>query len=200
MLLSHRGWDIGALAVARGLAKAMNLPLHFSTTTRLLVDLNRSLHVKGLWSEWSKGLSRADKGKIIELYYQPYREHVMDQLSQLVTQGNRVLHLSIHSFTPTLDGETRNAEIGVLYDPTRAFEARIAKDLATTIRWQNTSLRVRRNYPYLGYNDGFTTTLRHHLPATHYAGIEIETRQDEITSLTGQIRYIGIYKRAIESL
>jgi hypothetical protein len=35
-------------------------------------------------------------------------------------------------------------------------------------------LRVRRNYPYLGKADGFTTYLRRHFPVDRYAGVEFE--------------------------
>jgi predicted N-formylglutamate amidohydrolase len=42
LLDSHRGWDPGALQMARALSTALRAPLVASTTSRLLVDLNRS--------------------------------------------------------------------------------------------------------------------------------------------------------------
>ena len=200
VLATHRGWDIGALVIARGLAKSLQAPLHYSTTTRLLVDLNRSLHVKGVWSDWSKRLDSAAKDMVIECYYRPYRSSVEKHLTQLVTQGKRVLHLSIHSFTPVFSGKTRNADVGILYDPKRAFEAQLARVLFASVRAADDSLRVRRNYPYVGYTDGFTTYLRRKLPEARYAGIEIETKQDQIMTPAGLRRLIDIYTRAIQSL
>jgi predicted N-formylglutamate amidohydrolase len=200
VLSSHRGWDIGALAVAQGLARTMNLPLHFCTTTRLLVDVNRSLKAKDLWSDWSAKLDRSEKEKILDQYYLPYRNEVRDHLMQLIAQGMRVLHLSIHSFTAILNGETRNTEVGILYDPKRNFEAGLARSLVAAVREQKELLRVRKNYPYLGYSDGFTSFLRRQLPVAQYAGIEIETKQDEIATKVGQDRYINLYYRAIQSL
>jgi predicted N-formylglutamate amidohydrolase len=44
LLDSHRGWDPGALPIARALAREMNAPLIYSTISRLLVELNRSPH------------------------------------------------------------------------------------------------------------------------------------------------------------
>lgn len=41
VLKTHRGWDPGALPLARRFAKTLGTPLFFSTTSRLLVDLNR---------------------------------------------------------------------------------------------------------------------------------------------------------------
>jgi predicted N-formylglutamate amidohydrolase len=49
-LQSHRGWDPGALALARQFAARMEATLFSSLVTRLLVELNRSLHHPGLFS------------------------------------------------------------------------------------------------------------------------------------------------------
>ncbi len=133
LLVTHRGWDIGALAVAKGLAKNLDAPLHFATTTRLLIDLNRSVHVKSVWSEWSRELQPAERAAVIHTYYLPYRTAVQDQLTRLIAQGQRVLHLSIHSFTPVFEGIVRNATVGILYDPRRRLEATIARALAAGV-------------------------------------------------------------------
>jgi predicted N-formylglutamate amidohydrolase len=199
VLATHRGWDIGALGLAQAMATQLGTPLYFSTTTRLLVDLNRSLHVKGVWSQWTRPLDAAAKNELIHRYYQPYRTNVEAHLTQLVGEGKRVLHLSIHSFTQVLNGETRNADVGILYDPKRAFEATLARALAVAVQTEDKTLRVRRNYPYVGYTDGFTTYLRRKLAATHYAGVEIETRQDAIATRDGQKRFAEIYRRAIQT-
>ena len=42
LLDSHRGYDPGALVMARALAAAFTAPLVTSTVSRLLIDLNRS--------------------------------------------------------------------------------------------------------------------------------------------------------------
>lgn len=200
VLATHRGWDIGALAVAQGMAKRLNVPLHFATTTRLLVDLNRSLQGKGVWSEWSRELDPAAKNAIVDRYYAPYRKAVEKRLTQLVRKDKRVLHLSLHSFTPSLKGDVRNAEVGILYDPKRSYEAQLARMLVAAVRAEDDSLRVRKNYPYAGYTDGFTTFLRRQLPMARYAGIEIETKQDAITTQAGQRRFVATYTRALNAL
>jgi predicted N-formylglutamate amidohydrolase len=43
LLVSHRGFDPGALVMATTLANACHAPFVASTTSRLLVDLNRSI-------------------------------------------------------------------------------------------------------------------------------------------------------------
>ena len=76
-----------------------------------------------------------------------------------------------------LRGETRNADVGILYDPRRPAEKRFAMAWARAIRAAARELRVRRNYPYLGVGDGLTTTLRRRFPAWRYLGIELEVNQ-----------------------
>jgi predicted N-formylglutamate amidohydrolase len=51
LLDSHRGWDPGALPLGRQMASAFGAPLFASTTTRLLIDLNRSIGHRHLHSE-----------------------------------------------------------------------------------------------------------------------------------------------------
>ena len=50
------------------------------------------------------------------------------------------------------------------------------------IRAKAPDLRVRRNYPYVGYADGLTTYLRTRFAAKLYAGLEIEINQSEKTA------------------
>ena len=84
-----------------------------------------------------------------------------------------MLHLSIHSFTPTLNGENRNAEIGILYDPKQAEEKSFAATWKEQLQLNLPEYNVRFNYPYLGTADGFTTYLRKKFPI-NYSGLELE--------------------------
>lgn len=174
---SHRGYDPGALAVARDFAAALGAELVHSTTTRLLVELNRSLHHRALFSEISCKLPPDERRKVLDRYYFPYREWVEAQVRDAVEQRRRVLHISCHSFTPRLVGETRRADIGLLYDPRRTAEARFCSVWQNTLGDADPRLTVRRNYPYRGYADGLTTSLRKRYPDPAYAGIEIEVNQ-----------------------
>lgn len=42
---------------------------------------------------------------------------------------------------------------------------------------QSAELRVRRNYPYQGKDDGLTSAMRRCFPPDQYVGIEIELNQ-----------------------
>jgi hypothetical protein len=45
---------------------------------------------------------------------------------------------------------------------------------------QAPALAVRRNYPYLGKNDGLTTSLRRRFEPAAYVGVEIEINQEHV--------------------
>jgi predicted N-formylglutamate amidohydrolase len=175
LLASHRAWDIGALDYARPLARALGAPLFAGRHSRLLADLNRSLHHPRLFSDFSRALPPAEKTLILERHYHPYRSAVQDAVRKELAGGGRVLHLSAHSFTPVLEGARRDNDLALLYDPRRARERALCRRLAEALRGAGFSLRM--NWPYRGVADGFTTCLRRHLPATRYAGIEIEVNQ-----------------------
>ena len=178
-LHSHRGWDAGALVLAGEISKVLDCPLYSSRTSRLLVDLNRSTHHPGVLSEFTRGCNPRDRAWIFDHCYHPYRKAVEQAIRNLVREKHFVLHLSAHSFTPEWHGEVRNADVGFLYDPGRSRETALSRLLVDRLR---SDWRVRRNYPYRGTADGFTTWLRKRFSDSHYAGIEIEINQAILAS------------------
>lgn len=177
LLNSHRGYDPGAAELAEYFASHLHRPLVMARTTRLLVELNRSQGNRNHFSIVTRDLSPERRREIITHYYHPYREEVDRILRREITSKGRVLHLSVHSFTPILDGKVRNADVGLLYDPSRPGERTFAREWKRAIQNLSPDLKVRFNYPYLGTADGFTTYLRSHHPDDCYAGIELEVNQ-----------------------
>jgi predicted N-formylglutamate amidohydrolase len=177
VLESHRGYDIGIAPFARWLAKELRAPLQLAETTRLLVELNRSPGHPVLFSGYSCSLDRPERDRLLELYYHPYRDAVQRQIDNLLQSGGRVCHVSLHSFTPELHGEVRNADIGLLYDPQRPLEKVFCLAWQAAIEQQRGGWRVRRNYPYRGAADSFVAHLRRHFPAASYLGCELEINQ-----------------------
>ncbi|WP_044403297.1 N-formylglutamate amidohydrolase [Lacinutrix sp. Hel_I_90] len=173
-LKSHRGYDLGALDVFNYL-KPLAAYSNYSETSRLLIELNRSLHHKSLFSEFSNSLTSESKKKIIKDYYLTYRNTVAYEIKKLI-KVSHVLHLSIHSFTPVLNHVVRHCDIGILYDPSKPNEKQIALKLKKAIHTINPKWLVRFNYPYLGKADGFTTYLRQQTEK-NYSGLEIEINQ-----------------------
>jgi len=171
---SHRGWDAGALEVFNALAPTLGDAYFPATTTRLLIDLNRSLHHPRVYSEFTRPLPREAREDIAARWWRPWREAVAGTIADWRDAGITARHLSVHSFTPELNKQIRNADIGLLYDPSRAAERDFCR------RWrallEASGWRVRLNYPYRGTDDGHTTALRRRFPMG-YAGIELELNQ-----------------------
>jgi predicted N-formylglutamate amidohydrolase len=196
VLASHRGIDLGALALARKLARRLGVPLHFTTWSRLLVESNRSTSNPHLWSRYTEALAAEERRRVLERYYWPHRRDVEAAVQDAVASGRRVVHVAVHSFTPKLHGVVRNADVGLLYDPGRPRERALALAWQAILRDVRPALRVRRNYPYPGVADGLATWLRRRLPDPLYAGFELEVSQ---AALAGPSR--GEVERALgESL
>ena len=198
LLRSHRGYDPGALAVARELARALAAPLFVSTTSRLLIDLNRSVGHPRLYSEATRDVPVAVRREILERHYLPYRNRVETHVGEAIAHGKRAIHISSHSFTPELDGTIRNADIGLLYDPARCGEIELCRRWQTGLKARAPELKVRRNYPYTGKSDGFTAYLRRRFPADAYIGIELEINQKHVFS--GGREWRAMRNPLIESL
>lgn len=179
-LASHRGFDAGALALARELARRLEAPLVASTVSRLLIELNRSPGHRSVYSEFTRGLPADEKARLAARHYEPYRSEVEQRVRSAVETGARVVHFSSHSFTPVLDGEVRATDVGLLYDPQRPGERAFCATWCRVLGERVAPLRVRRNYPYRGYDDGLTTYLRRRFPSDAYLGIEIEVNQKHV--------------------
>lgn len=176
VLQSHRGWDCGALELARCMSRGLQAPLIHATVTRLLVDLNRSPGNSNHFSRYSMGLAEDAKATILRRYYEPYRNEVEAWIANALSAQATVAHFSMHSFTPVLRGQVRQADVGLLYDPRRPPEKELCEAWRQRINGMRPELRVRKNYPYLGITDGFTTHLRRRF-GDGYLGIELEVNQ-----------------------
>ncbi len=177
LLATHRGWDPGALELARQMARAFGAPLFAATTTRLLIDLNRSIGHRQLHSEATRGLPLTARREIAALYYRPHRGAVESEVARQIGVGRRVLHVASHSFTPELGGVVRRADVAWLYDPRRAGEVEFASQWLAALRQRRPELKLRRNYPYEGKGDGLTSLLRKRHAPEMYVGIELEVNQ-----------------------
>jgi predicted N-formylglutamate amidohydrolase len=163
--------------MAREISDFFRAPLVASTVTRLLVDLNRSASHRAVYSRASREASRAERELILRDYYLPYRTRVERLISRAIGRGRRVVHISSHSFTPRLHGKVRRADVGLLYDPARAGESAICRLWKAAFKRVAPELRVRRNYPYQGKDDGLTSHLRLRHPPDAYVGVELEVNQ-----------------------
>jgi predicted N-formylglutamate amidohydrolase len=182
VLDSHRGLDYGALEVARAFGRRLGIEPFVATTTRLVVDLNRSPHHKNVFSEYTRSLTPEQRVVAMARHYWPYRNAVVGRVDRAVAAGETVVHVSSHSFTPVLRGEARNCDVGFLYDPARRGEVRFVEAWAAAIAVAAPELALRRNYPYRGTSDALVTHLRRRHAAARYAGVEVEVNQKHVGS------------------
>jgi predicted N-formylglutamate amidohydrolase len=182
VLDSHRGLDYGALDVARAFGERLDVEPEVATTTRLVVDLNRSPYHRNVFSEYMQVLTRQQRATAMDEHYWPYRNEVEGIVDRAVRSGAFVLHVSSHSFTPVLHGEVRNCDIGLLYDPRRALEVAFIDAWRAALAERAPQLVVRRNYPYRGTADALVTHLRRRHDEWAYAGVEIEVNQKHVRS------------------
>ena len=198
LLDTHRGYDPGALLMARQLARALRAPLVTSTVSRLLIDLNRSIGHPQLFSAATRSVPAAMRRSIVAEHYLPYRGQVERAVARAVSRGRRVIHVSSHSFTPKLHGQVRRADVGLLYDPRRRGEVRLCARWKAALADLAPELRVRRNYPYAGKGDGLTSYLRRRFSPAAYVGVELEVNQ-KIVFAAGR-RWTAIRRVLVDSL
>ena len=198
LLDSHRGFDPGALIMARAMATAFVAPLVASTVSRLLVDLNRSVGHPRLHYQAIRDAPSELRQRILKRYYRPYRVQAERLVRQAIADHGHAIHLSSHSFTHELDGKVREADIGLLYDPTRPGEADLCERWKAALIACAPDLRVRRNYPYAGKADGLTAWFRRRLSPCAYVGIELEINQKHI--IRADRDWTELRKVVVESL
>lgn len=177
LLESHRGYDAGALELARAYARRFGVELFAHPHTRLLVDLNRSIGNRGLFSEFSLKLPEPERRSLVAELWNPHRVRVEAAVEEALGRFDTVLHLAVHSFTPVRDGVVRQTDVGLLYDPRRPLEKALCAAWKAAMDARGTGFRVRYNYPFKGVSDGFVTLMRKHLGPDRYLGVELEVNQ-----------------------
>ena len=164
---THRGYDPGALEVARDFARATGAPLFYSTVSRLLVELNRP---PGHPQLFYLNLPEPQRDDLLRRYYLPYWRAIQ----KAIGRHRLVLHLSVHSFTPRFRGVTRGTDIGLLFDPRRPAEAALCRSWRKAL---GTEFVVRENHPYAGVHPSVVQSMREKFSPTRYVGIQLELNQ-----------------------
>ncbi|MDT8408041.1 MAG: N-formylglutamate amidohydrolase [Wenzhouxiangellaceae bacterium] len=193
LLDSHRGWDPGSGELARALAAPLNAPLLEGEITRLLIDLNRSPAHPLRFPAFSRGLAPAQKRELIERYWQPHWDRYGEYLETLPGQ---IIHIACHSFTPVLDGRSRSTDIGLLYDPSRLFEADYCRRLGSKLRAALPGLKVHMNRPYRGVSNGMGQQHRRYHDDRRLITFELEVNQ----RLTSSAEWKAMRETIVETI
>jgi predicted N-formylglutamate amidohydrolase len=181
VLQSQASWDHGAHDIAARLSDSLGIHLHAGLFSRMFVDLNRGPDHPDVVPRVSYGavvpgnaeLASGERTRRIEMFHAPYWAAVRRDVEARLHDTDAVLHFSSHTFAPELDPVNRTYDVGVLYDPSHAFEAALAERLLFQLR--AAGLDVRANQPYGGVGAAICTEFRKEQAGRRYAGIQLET-------------------------
>jgi predicted N-formylglutamate amidohydrolase len=206
LLASQASWDHGALDIAQRIAANFAAPLLRGEYSRMWVDLNRSpdhpnvvpRHSYGVDVPGNMNLTAAQIERRIDEYHAPYWRKATATVNEVLSSRGRCVHISSHSFCPSLDPAARDFEIGILFDPVHRFESLVANQLISSIRALGIS--VRSNEPYSGIGPALVTSFRSQRMDQDYAGIEIETSHAVTVSPSGIERISAAMISALSEL
>lgn len=179
-LLTHIGWDIGALYVAEWVASQMNATLVAGGFSRLVIDCNR--HVDdpasipavsgGITIPGNAALPDAERRARIDEIYLPYHRALTAELDRIDVGERSPVLLAIHSCAAHWNGEHRPWELGISW----RGDDRIARPVLASLNARG-DIVVGDNKPYdLDPTEDFTTP--EHAMRRGLAHLQVEFRQD----------------------
>ena len=195
---SHVVHDIGAGALVEMLANNLGVTAVLCQYSRLIVDCNRELVDHNAFLKFNDGVDipanhnlRSDeKEKRASEIYWPYHNAIEGQIGRLKDQGINPVFISVHSFSPVINGEAREWEIGVLWDKDSTTAEFFLSNLGEA------GYFVGDNKPYSG-KDPEDFTIDHHAEPSGLPHVGIEIRQDLIHHSDGIKRISGILQKTI---
>ena len=180
----HIAYDIGALGVSVALGEALDAPVIQSDFSRLVIDPNRGEDDPTLLMRLYDGsiipanrhADETERQRRLDAYHRPYH----DALKELAARRDDTVLVSVHSFTPQLQGRARRPwHIGILH----AHDTRLSDPFIDLLEAQP-DLTVGRNEPYHGHLPGDTID-RHALRRGRHNTL-IELRNDLIETPQAQ--------------
>ena len=197
----HLALDIGAGALTEALARSLGVTAVLQNYSRLVVDCNRQLMDPSAFLEYGDGilvpgnrnLHKDDKELRASALYWPYHVAIGDQIERLMKAGPLPAFVSIHSFTPVLNGESREWQMGVLWDQDEKMREIFLEGL------RGAGYHVGDNEPYSGKAPQ-DFTIDHHAEEIGLPHIGIEVRQDLIDDEEGVAEVARVMHDVIASI
>ncbi len=198
-LQEHIAYDIGAANVARRLAAMTDSTAVLCGTSRLLIDCNRLFEDPSLIPEASdgvdipgnRGLDPAEREYRANAFFHSYHGAVEVELHRRLSAGIVPAVVSVHSFTPRMNGQDRPWDVGLLWQK----DPRMAPPLIDYLR-REAGLCVGDNEPYSGVAPkGYAITTygtERGLPVALF-----EIRQDQVETEAQADRWANILHDAL---
>ena len=195
-LASHIAWDAGTADVARHLSKLLDAPLLLSNYSRLVIDCNRAPNSAELIlpasdnppTPGNRNLTHEHIARRIRTHFTPNHDAIAALLDARKHMASAIL--SIHSFSPVLQGQQRPWSIGVCYGD----DSRLAHALLPYLD-KTTPGPVGDNEPYSIEND-VDYSLPHHANARGLPHVMLEIRRDKIESTVPAQHFATLIQKA----
>lgn len=173
----HIAWDPGAAGIAEAMRAHLDCPAFFGTWSRLVVDLNRAPDAGDLILcendsvivHGNMQVSDAERERRIARYHRPYHQAIERHLDAHAEVGPALI--SIHTYTPVLNGHARPWHAGLLW---KVREPWIDRLLA---RLRQDGLEIGDNEPYDG-RAALGFSLDHHAIGRGLRHAMFEVRHD----------------------
>jgi predicted N-formylglutamate amidohydrolase len=187
----HIAWDIGAARVTQWLAARLDAPAVLAGYSRLVIDCNRRLDNPTSIAQESDGtpvpgncgLSAADRKARADEIHAPYHAAIAHMIAARQRSGLAPALVSMHSFTPVMNGFERPWHVGILWKD----DPRIPVPLMARLRREE-GLCVGDNEPYSGRDEqGYSIFVHGEEVGVPYGLVEI--RQDLIDTAAGQVAW-----------
>ena len=195
----HIAWDIGIAGVTEKLAAALDATAVLQEYSRLVIDCNR----EPTWATsippiseltaipGNENIPPAEREARRRAVFLPYHDCIKQLLDRRDAAARRTVLIAMHSFTPMFKGESRNIDVGVLYNR----DARLADILLGLLRAEG-DLVVGDNAPY-AITEASDYTVPVHGEARGLPHVEIEIRQDLIGDDDGQAAWAARLARLL---
>lgn len=197
----HIGIDIGTAWIGEKLSADFDAVLVRATYSRLVVDLNRPIESPTSMPPVSDGtavpgnhdLTPAARAARLEAIFHPYHQAIAAAVTRVAARGQTPIIVSLHSFTPRIEGTDRPWHLGFLYDR----DDRLARLMIAEMR-RDPGLLVGDNQPYSGRNpSGFT--IEHHAENPGRAHVTVEFRQDLVDTPEKAADWAGRFAAALRT-
>lgn len=201
-LEKHIAWDPGTENIGRYMSEKLDAAAFFATYSRIVVDVNRGERSPECMREVSdhvqvpgnKGLSAAQKRQRLDEIFWPYHRALTGQIKNYLKKGIVPVIVSLHSFTPEMDGFKRPWHIGVLWNK----EEEIARRVVENLRAQNPGMVVGENEPYtLKQANLSKNTIKTHAEDTGLPYVIVEFRQDLVATKRDALKWGRIFLEAL---
>ena len=180
----HIAWDIGIAGLGERLSAALDAVFISQAYSRLVIDCNRDPQAPDAVPAISDAtvipgnceLVFADRAARVRDIHAPYQDAIAAELERRDKAGEPAILVSLHSFTPVMQGLARPWNIGVLHSQ---GDSSFALSVLSLLRSRG-DLTVGDNEPYA--MNSIDYTVPRHAFRQRRAYVEIEIPQDLLLS------------------